>query len=47
MNVISDTGSIRSGIITAENVEVRPLANNYLLDIGEKIVRMYQRLITK
>ena len=47
MNVISDAGSIRSGIVIAKNVEMRSLADNYLLDIGEKIVRMHQRLITK
>lgn len=47
MDVVSDTCSVRSGIITPKDIQMGPLPNNNLLDIWEQIIGMNVWLIPK
>lgn len=47
MYVISHASTVRSGVVVAKDVELRSLADYYLLDVREEVVGMYCGLIAQ
>lgn len=47
MDVVSDTCAIFGRIVISKNAQLWSLAHYHLLDVGEEVVRMHERLVSQ